>query len=78
MPKKTDVSGVTQPRPLATPKEVADYLRKPVKTLTEWRYRSIGPAYTRQGRDVRYDWDDVFAWVAGQRRETADVPRPAA
>lgn len=66
------------PQPLATPQEVADYLRKPVKTLTEWRYRDIGPEYTYSGRDVRYDWDDVLAWVARQRRETSDSPRPAA
>jgi hypothetical protein len=66
------------PRPLATPQEVATYLRKPAKTLTEWRYRGVGPAYTRQGRDVRYDWEDVFAWVAQQRHETVGDPRPAA
>jgi hypothetical protein len=81
MPKNKDV-GPAQlqppPRSLATPQEVADYVRKPVKTLTEWRYRGIGPAYTRSGRDVRYDWADVLAWVAQQRRETTDSPRPAA
>jgi hypothetical protein len=66
-----------KPQPLATPQEVATYLQKPVKTLAEWRYRGIGPAYSRSGRDVRYDWDDVLAWVAAQRRETADSP-PAA
>jgi hypothetical protein len=65
------------PRPLGTPQQVAAYLQKPVKTLAEWRYRGIGPAYTRSGRDVRYDWDDVLAWVASQRRETADTPPTA-
>jgi len=81
MAKKQDETMVPRSRPpqaLATPQEVADYLRKPVKTLTEWRYRSIGPAYHRSGRDVRYDWDDVFQWLAEQRRETTDTPRPAA
>lgn len=82
MPVKKDARTVARtqpPRPLVTPKEVADYLRKPVKTLTEWRYRGIGPAYTRSGRDVRYDWTDVIAWVAQQRRETTESgPRPAA
>ena len=66
------------PRALATPQEVADYLRKPVKTLAEWRYRGIGPAYHRSGRDVRYAWSDVLDWVARQRRETAGSPQPAA
>jgi len=60
------------PQALATPQEVADYLRKPVKTLAEWRYRGIGPAYHRSGRDVRYQWDDVTAWLAQQRRETVN------
>ena len=79
MPEKKDAREAARPpRPLATPKEVADYLRKPVKTLSEWRCRGIGPAYHRSGRDVRYDWDDVLAWVAQQRRETAGGPRPAA
>lgn len=81
MPKKKDAQEtvrVQPPRPLATPQEVADYLRKPVKTLTEWRYRGIGPAYHRAGCDVRYDWDDVLGWVASQRHETVSGPRPAA
>jgi len=65
------------PRPLATPREVSVYLQKPVKTLAQWRYLGIGPAYTRQGRDVRYDWEDVFAWVRGTRIDTGDTD-PAA
>jgi len=52
--------------PLATPDEVAEHLRKPVKTLAEWRYRGIGPRYRTVGRDVRYDWADVDAWLAEQ------------
>jgi hypothetical protein len=71
------MSQAPTPRPLATPSQVADYLHKPVKTLTEWRYRGIGPAYHRAGRDVRYDWDDVFAWKAAQRIETTESPSPA-
>lgn len=60
------------PKPLATPDEVAAYLRKPVRTLTQWRYLGIGPAYHRTGRDVRYDWADVLAWHGQQRHETSD------
>jgi Helix-turn-helix domain len=66
------------PSALATPQEVADYLRKPVKTLAQWRYQGIGPAYHRSGRDVRYAWSDVLDWVARQRRETVGDPQPAA
>ena len=51
---------------LATPEEVADYLRKPAKTLTNWRSQGIGPKYRKIGRDVRYDWKDVLAWIEAQ------------
>jgi hypothetical protein len=54
------------PEQLATPQEVADYLRKPVKTLAEWRCRGLGPQYRKVGRDVRYDWTDVRAWLDAQ------------
>jgi Helix-turn-helix domain len=79
MRDRPSIRGQQVPQALATPQEVADYLRKPVKTLTEWRYRGIGPAYKSIGRDVRYDWADVLAWVAQQRRETTESgPVPAA
>lgn len=55
-------------QPLATPKEVADHLQKPVKTLAEWRYRGIGPRYLTIGRDVRYRWSDVDKWLNEQQR----------
>jgi hypothetical protein len=51
---------------LATPEEVAGYLRKPVKTLTNWRSQGIGPKYRKVGRDVRYDWADVRTWLEAQ------------
>lgn len=73
MPRKKSVHVTSQPtprKPLATPPEVADFIRKPVKTLTEWRYRGIGPAWTKVGGDVRYDWDDVLAWLGEQRHES--------
>jgi Helix-turn-helix domain len=57
--------------PLGTPAEVAGYLQKPEKTLAEWRYRGIGPRYLAVGRDVRYRWSDVDAWLAAQERGTA-------
>lgn len=52
--------------PLATPDEVAAYLQKPPKTLAHWRSRGLGPKYRTVGRDVRYDWVDVDAWLAEQ------------
>jgi Helix-turn-helix domain len=64
--------------PLATPTEVAEYIRKPPKTLAEWRYRGLGPRYCVVGRDVRYRWDDVDRWLADQEQEGAPDPRAAA
>jgi hypothetical protein len=64
----------TSRTPLATPAEVAAEIRKPVKTLAEWRSRGIGPRYYTVGRDVRYRWADVDEWLAGQVNE----PTPAA
>lgn len=78
MPKRQSVDVAVQPSvplPLATPQEVADFLRKPVKTLTEWRYRGIGPSYITVGRDVRYRWSDVDEWLTGRQ---IDPSAPAA
>lgn len=58
-------------RALATPAQVSDYLGVPVNTLTQWRYRGIGPRYVKVGRHVRYDWRDLERWQAGQTQETA-------
>jgi hypothetical protein len=53
--------------PLATAEDLADFLNGvPVKTLAQWRSKGIGPKYRNIGRHVRYDWDDVYAWVARQ------------
>lgn len=49
--------------PLAEPHEVAEYLRVPEKTLSQWRYLRTGPKWSKVGRHVRYRWSDVDAWV---------------
>ncbi|MDG9686159.1 helix-turn-helix domain-containing protein [Streptomyces sp. DH18] len=52
--------------PLAGPQEVAAYLRVPVKTLYQWKYRGIGPNVHKVGRHLRYRWSEVDAWVNAQ------------
>lgn len=53
--------------PLATPDEVAEFLRRPPKTLAEWRSRGRGPRYFKiEGGQIRYDWADVRSWLAEQ------------
>jgi hypothetical protein len=55
---------------LATPEELARYLNDiPVKTLAQWRSKGTGPQYRKVDRHVRYDWADVLAWLASQRRD---------
>lgn len=48
---------------LLTIEELSEYLRVPVKTLYDWRYRGLGPAGLRVGRYVRYRRADVDAWL---------------
>ena len=50
-------------KPLAKPEEVADYIGKPKRTLEQWRYLGVGPKFVKVGRDVRYRWSDVEAWL---------------
>lgn len=64
----TDVTGsaVTTPRALAAPAAVAAYLGVPIATLYNWRYRGKGPMSIKVGRNVRYRWSDVEAWLTAQ------------
>ena len=41
----------------------AQYLGVPVGTLYQWRHRRKGPRAAKVGRHLRYDPDDVRAWV---------------
>jgi hypothetical protein len=51
--------------PLWTVQEAARFLRVPVKTLYQWKWRGEGPPVTKIGRYLRYDPDALRAWVAG-------------
>ena len=55
---------------LLTTKELAAYLRKPVATVRGWRYRKVGPAGFRLGREVVYRRSAVDAWLT-EREQTA-------
>ena len=67
-------------RPLATPKEVADFLGGEITedTLKDWRYKGTGPLFMPVGRHVRYDWDDVEAWLRDRRTTHATAAQGAA
>ena len=56
-----------EPRPLParylTPSDVAELLGVPIETVYQWRRKRTGPRGFRVGRHLRYDPDDVRAWV---------------
>ncbi|MEU6504319.1 helix-turn-helix domain-containing protein [Streptomyces californicus] len=47
-----------------TPLDLADLLGVPVETVCQWRRKDTGPRGFRVGRHLRYDPEDVRAWVA--------------
>lgn len=63
---------------LANTKEVADFLGYTEQGLAQWRYRGVGPKFIKLGgRAIRYDWNDVHAWVAEQTRQSTGESIPA-
>ncbi|ARX83584.1 DNA-binding protein [Streptomyces alboflavus] len=46
-----------------TPVDVADILGIPVETIYQWRRKRTGPRGFRVGRHLRFDPEDVRAWV---------------
>ena len=48
---------------LWTPGDLSRFLGVPEKTLTDWRYRGIGPLHIKVGKHVRYRPVDVRGWV---------------
>lgn len=50
--------------PLLSPRELADFLRVPVKTLYQWHYLRVGPTAFRVGRHLRYRRSSLARWLA--------------
>ena len=65
--------------PLGTPEEVANYLRKSVGTMANWRCQGLGPAYIKDGdsKGVLYRWADVEDWIESKTIHPGRVPRAA-
>lgn len=74
----TSQSGGTLPVPRQRMRADAAgaYLGLSTSTLAKLRCTGGGPAFTKLGRVVVYDREDLDAWVAeqGKRRSTSDVP----
>ena len=47
--------------------EVARWLRRSVGTLRNWRSRSEGPPFIKEGASVVYLRSDVVEWLASRR-----------
>ncbi|MGY4101614.1 helix-turn-helix domain-containing protein [Nocardia sp. R16R-3T] len=62
---------------MATPPEVAEYLRTTTASLAQQRYRGVGIPYAKLGRRVIYRWADVEAYVKANITTTADRPGAA-
>jgi excisionase family DNA binding protein len=61
--------------PIATPDEVAAYLRTSVETLKSWRYHGRGPRYTKSGKNVLYRRRDVETYLDQNTHETTGAAR---
>jgi excisionase family DNA binding protein len=48
---------------LITTTELADFIKVPKRTLEHWRIVGDGPRFIRVGRQVRYAWSAVTAWL---------------
>jgi phage terminase Nu1 subunit (DNA packaging protein) len=51
----------------ASEKKTSEATDIPVRCLQNWRVRGGGPPFYKVGRLVRYDLDEVIAWVKARR-----------
>ncbi|MER5676821.1 MULTISPECIES: helix-turn-helix transcriptional regulator [Streptomyces] len=55
-----------------TPDDLVEMFELPsVETVYQWRRKRTGPCGFRVGRHLRFDPDDVRAWVDSRRSEAA-------
>jgi predicted DNA-binding transcriptional regulator AlpA len=59
-------------RKLLTTEEAAALLGLRPHTLAHYRWRGIGPRFMKVGRRVRYQEQDLWAWVGKPRSSTRD------
>lgn len=57
----------TPTQPLLTEKEAAKILSMSPKTLSLWRYQGTGPTFIKLGSSIRYQLNDLEAWVEQHR-----------
>lgn len=57
-----------------TEREASERLGLSVRTLQKWRLLGRGPRYLKLGQAVRYDPDDLDAFLQGTRRTSTSEP----
>jgi predicted DNA-binding transcriptional regulator AlpA len=62
--------GTEMPQNLITA-EVAELVRAPIETVRYWRHVGKGPKSFKVGRRVLYAIEDVDAWIAQAKANTA-------
>jgi excisionase family DNA binding protein len=51
-----------------TPSQLAELLQVPPETIRYWRKKKTGPLFSRIGRHIRYDRNDVTTWIQERKR----------
>ena len=69
---QSEFSSTNRDSGFLTPFELSQALAVPLATLAFWRTTKQGPAFLIIGRHVRYDVQDVTAWLH-QRKGGADA-----
>jgi predicted DNA-binding transcriptional regulator AlpA len=51
---------------ILSPKQLAERIQRPERTIERWRLTGEGPAFIRLGRRIAYRVEDVERWLAGR------------
>lgn len=66
-------------RPLATDKEFCAHTGLTPGQSAQLRYHGTGPKFVKvTGRQVRYRWSDIEAWIDQRTKQRTDDRSPAA
>lgn len=61
---------------ILTPKQVGDLLAVSGRTLEMWRRNGKGPAFSKEGRCVRYLRSDIDQWMRDRKGRSVEEFKP--
>ena len=70
MEKQLMTQAVGMEKQLMTQAEVSNRLKVDPRTLGRWRSSGEGPRYVRLGRGVRYEADELEAWISDRKAKS--------